>query len=194
MAWIAEQLLTAIRDERVCDCITEERLVMVTGLTPRQVEAAALTLRRNGLLEKTGKGCHRITDAGMVALIAGASVHSGPRGKQESGKRVWKNTLRARVWSAIRIRRKFSVPELIALVADEGHEDITSNLQKYVRALARAGYLVELPRREPGTALTRNGYKRYWLQDAKDSGPQAPVWRVKAGTVYDPNTKIEVAI
>jgi hypothetical protein len=194
MAWIAEKLLTAIRESGMRECVTEARLVEITGLTETQVARAAITLRRNDLLEKTGMGCHKLTSAGLEAL-AGANVHSGPRGKQQSGKRIFKDTLRIRVWRAIRIRRKFTVPELIVLVADENSRgDITSNVQKYVRALAKAGYLIEMPKREQGTALTSNGYKRFWLQDAKDTGPKAPVWRLELKTVYDPNTETEVAI
>lgn len=195
MAWIAEQLLTAIRDSDMRECVTEARLIELTGLTPTQVERAVFTLRHNHLLEKTGMGCHKLTSAGKEALETGANVHSGPRGKQQSGKRVFKDTLRIRVWRAIRIRRKFTVPEIITLVADENSRgDITSNVQKYVGALAKAGYLIELSKREHGTAPTSNGYKRFWLQDEKDSGLKAPVWRLERNTVFDPNTEIEIDI
>lgn len=195
MAWIAEQLLTALRDLDMRECVTEERLVELTGLTPLQVEQAALTLRRNHLLEKTGKGCHKLTSAGVEALAAGANVHSGPRGKRQHGKHIVTGTLRIRIWRAIRIRRKFSVPEIIPLVVDGTERgNVTSNVQKYVRALARADYLIELPKREAGTSLTSNGYKRYLLTDEKDTGLQAPVWRADKDTVFDPNTGNEVAI
>lgn len=194
MAWIAEQVLTAIRDERICACITEERLVMVTGLTKRKVQESCRKLCHSGLLMKTGEGCHTITKAGLEALAAGARYRSGPKDSKQSGKRVWKNTARILIWRAIRLRRKFSVPEIITLVADETRGDMTSNVQKYVRALAKAGYLIELPKREAGTALTSNGYKRWWLTDDKDTGPEAPVWRPDRRTVYDPNTRVEVAI
>ena len=195
MAWIAEQLLTAIRDSDMRECVTEARLVELTGLTPLQVEQASLTLRHNHLLEKTGKGCHKLTSAGKEALAAGASVHSGPRGKRQHGKHIVKDSLRIRIWRAIRIRRKFSVPEIISLVADDtARGDITSNVQKYVRALAKAGYLIEMPKREQGAALTSNGFKRYWLTDEKDTGLNAPIWRAARETVFDPNTGNEIDI
>lgn len=190
MAWIAEQLLTAIRDDKVCDCVTEERLAMTTGLTAKQIENATNVLRRNGLLEKTSKGCHKLTSSGTQALTAGANVHSGPRGKDQSGKRVWKSTLRARIWCAIRLRRKFSVADIVPLVIDGSERgDVTSNVQKYIRALCKAGYLIKMPRREPGIALTSNGYIRYWMHDDKVTGPQAPVWSADKQRVYDPNTE-----
>jgi hypothetical protein len=182
MTWNAEKLLTAIAQSNPRHCITEARLVELTGLDARQVRQSASTLISNGLMEKTVKGCLRLTRAGRQAVASGASIRN---------KRVLKDTLRVRVWHAIRIRRKFTVPDLISLVADENARgDITSNVQKYVRALSRAAYLVELMRREPGTSPNSNGYKRYWLQDEKDSGPQAPVWSAAKQTVYDPNTEV----
>lgn len=193
MAWISEQLLTAIAKASSCECVTEARMAEITGLTPLQVERAALKLRKHGLLDKTGQGCHQLTDAGREATAAGARLRSGPAGSQP-GKRVWKDTLRVRIWRAIRLRRKFSIPDLAMLVAQGGEKDIESNIGKYVRALAKAGYLVEMPKREAGAALTSNGFKRWWLPDDKDTGPQAPIWRVRAGTVYDPNIEQETAI
>jgi hypothetical protein len=192
MAWIAEQLLKSIRDDKVCDCITEERLVMLTGLTPRQVESSAMTLRRNGLIEKTGPGCHKLTGAGKEALKAGARLHSGPKGSWNNGtRRKAGNTLRQRVWRAIVIRRKFTVPEITTLVVDGTERgDPTSNVQKYVRALARAGYLTELKKREACASPTSPGFKRWWLQDGKHTGPLAPVVRNNLTAVYDPNTDL----
>lgn len=196
MAWIAQQLLTAINAQRDRDCITEMDLVMRSLLTAKQVEQAALTLRRNGLIEKTGKGCHTLTAAGKKMLDAGkTALTSGPKGGGQTGKRVRKMSLRIGIWRAFRIRRKLSVPEIIALVVDGSERgDVTSNVQKYVSALAKAGYLIEMPRREPGTALTSNGFKRWWLADGKDTGPKAPVWRAARGSVYDPNTETETNI
>ena len=195
MAWIAEQVLTAIRDERVCECITEGRLIMVTGLSKRQVQQSCRLLRASGLLEKTAEGCHTVTKAGLEAINAGARYRSGPKDATQHGKRVWKDTCRIRMWRAIRLRRKFTVPEIVSLVADDNARgDMTSNVQKYVRALAKAGYLVELPRREPCKSPTSPGFKRWWLQDDKDTGPLAPVWRLERGTVYDPNSETEIVI
>lgn len=194
MAWIAEQLLEAIGRAAPRDCITEEAVMQITCLTARQVEQGILKLRQHGLVDKVSHGCHKLTYAGRAAYAEGMKLRSGPRGGGQPGKRIHKDTLRIRVWRAIRIRRKFSIPDLVSLVAEGGERDIESNIRKYLKALTRAGILTELPIRETGTALTSNGYKRWWLRPEKDTGPQAPVWRQGANTVYDPNTETEAAL
>jgi predicted transcriptional regulator len=195
MVWVAEKVLTAIRDDKVCDCITKERLVMLTGLPLKQINVFCSKLSSHGLLKLSGNGCYELTESGKQALAAGCRFRSGPKGKESSACRVLENTLRVRIWRAMRIRRKFSVPELISLVVDGTEScDITNNVQKYLGALAKAGYITEMPRREPGTAATSNGFKRWWLQDEKDSGPQAPVFKARVKIVYDPNTRATIDI
>lgn len=186
MAWISEQLLAAVGTHAPSECITVQRLIALTGLDPRQVDNAQRKLRSHGFLELTGPGCLKLTDAGREALGAGAAVRSGPNGPQP-GARQFRNTLRTRVWRAIRIRRKFSIPDLEMLVATGEERDIGSNIGHYLRALERAGYLVKLPRREAGTALTSNGHARWWLPNEQDTGPAAPIVNARTCTVYDPN-------
>ncbi len=187
MKWTAEQLLQAIAQASPSECITEARMVEITGLSARQVEHAALKLRKYGLLEKTGQGCHILTESGREAAAAGKTLRSGPTAW--TSPKVNKDSLRIRAWRAMRIRRKFSIPDLCMLVAQGGEKDIESNVGKYVRALEKAGYLIRMAKREAGVALTSNGHIRYWLPDDKDTGPLAPIWRVAAGEVYDPNTE-----
>ncbi len=114
---------------------------------------------------------------------------SGPRGPWAINGRhkVVTGTIRDRVWRMLRIRRKVSVPEVIGLLSDasdsaDAYDRMKSNVQKYLRALNRAGYLVPM-RKEPGTALTSNGHNRYML--VRDTGPVAPIMRARE--VFDPN-------
>lgn len=193
MIWTSSTILTAISDAYHIDCVREADLVEKTGLTETQVERACLKLRQHGLLEKCGQGCHTITDAGRVAMAEGKQITSGAKGKRQAP-RVNKNSLRIKVWRAMRIRSKFSIPELTMLVAQGGEKDIASNIGKYIRALQKAGYLVEMGKREKGSAITSNGHKRYWLLPERNTGMHAPVWRVSANTVYDPNTELEHAL
>lgn len=189
MIWTAEKILHAIAKSNV-HCVKEEDIAAFTGLTAKQVEQGCLKLRQHGMLEKTEQGCHLTTDAGREAMFAGATIRSGPKGKHIAPK-INKNSLRIKVWRAIRIKSKFFIPDLAMLVAEGGEKDITSNIGKYIRALEKAGYIVKMPKREPGTKMTSNGHIRYWLLPERDTGPQAPVWRVAANVIYDPNTELE---
>lgn len=189
MAWTAETVLTAISQRQQHACVTEDDLALATQLSHKQIEHACLKLRKHGFIEKTALGCHTITDAGLEAIASGKTIRSGP--KAWTAPKVNKNSLRIKVWRAMRIRGKFSIPEITMLVAEGGEKDITSNIGKYVRALEKAGYLIKMPKREKGCGLTSNGHIRYWLVPTRDSGPQAPVWRVAKGAVFDPNTEME---
>lgn len=194
MAWIAEQLLKVIGKHAPDECITEDKLITLTKLKPRQVENATRKLRKHSLIILTAPGCFRLTNAGKTALASeGGRLRSGPRG-QQPGARVHKNSLRARVWRAIRIRRKFSIPEIEPLVAQGVEKDVRSNIGKYIKALEEAGYLVKMRKREAGSALTSNGFCRWWLPDENDTGPLAPVWRPTKNTVFDPNNGKEVPL
>lgn len=190
MTWIAQKLLTAIGQASPDECITEVRLVELTRLEAKQVENAALTLRRRELATRVGPGCLKLTDAGREALAAGATITSGPNGPQP-GKRIFTDTLRSRIWTALRIRQKASIPDLIMLTAQGNAREkaLESNIGKYLRALAKAGFVSKMPRREPGTAITSNGYVRWLL--IRNTGPLAPVWRPGKSSVYDPNTTEE---
>lgn len=192
MTWTAEDLLNAIATASPKECITEAIMAEITGMEPVQIERACLNLRKHQLLTKTTKGCHKLTDAGREAAAAGKRLRSGPT--SYTAPKINKDSLRIRVWRAMRLRRKFSIPDLCMLVAQGGEKDIESNVGKYVRALEKAGYLIRMAKREAGVALTSNGYIRYWLPEDKDTGPQAPVWRVAAGEVYDPNTEQAIFI
>lgn len=129
-------------------------------------------------------GCYTLTSAARACIDEGHRIASG---QPKDGKRPRTVTggLRLKAWRAMRILTKFSIPDLLKHCADGGEADATSNVGKYVRALCKAGYLAEL-RREPGIALTSNGYKRWLL--VRNSGPDAPVWNQAAKTVTDMNT------
>lgn len=163
-------------------------------MTAHQVEQACLKLRKHGLLEKSGQGCHTITKAGEEAIAEGKKLRSGPNGQHTGQRKRNRNTLRVKVWRAIRIRNKFSIPELSMLVAEGDEKDIINNIGKYVRVLCKAGYLTKLPTREKGSAITSNGHIRYWLVPEFDTGPEAPVWKVAKKAVFDPNTEEEHAL
>jgi hypothetical protein len=94
----------------------------------------------------------------------------------------------------MKLKGKFSLPDLCMLCAKGGEKDIYSNLRKYVKALEDAGYLIRLSLRDSGIATTSNGNVRWWLSPEKVTGLQAPVWSAKSKTVYDPNTEETISL
>ncbi len=190
-SWPTEQLLAAIAQAAPRECITEARLVEITGFPAKRVENSCLKLRKHGLLKKTEQGCHKLTKAGRAATAEGARLRSGPKGPR-SGHLVRACTLRCRAWAAMRIKGKFSIDELVMLSIDGGERNPQSNIGKYVRTLARAGYLRPLPARGAGTAPTSNGFVRYLL--IRNTGPEAPTCSTSRGTLYDPNTEEDVSL
>lgn len=185
MTWTSQRLLEAIASAVPDDCVTEIRMAALTGLAERQVEGAARKLRQLGWLEKVGQGCHRLTPAGRVALEAGQRLTSGPRGPQATGQRRRAPGMRQRVWNVLRQGKKVSIDDIAMLVVDGSERDPTSNIGKYLRALARAGYLRRLPIRETPMAMTSNGAIRWQL--VSDTGPDAPIWNKARAVVFDPN-------
>ncbi|MDP2808673.1 MAG: hypothetical protein Q8O34_00825 [Rhodocyclaceae bacterium] len=192
MPWTTETLLKAVLEAAPEDCITEARMAEISGLAGRQVERAVLKLRRHGFMTRTARGCHKLTEAGRAALAEGLSLSSGPKGPQESGQRRRDPGLRLRVWNVLRMGGKRTVDDILMRVVDGDERDAPSNVRKYLRALARAGYLLAMPARERPLNATSNGCVRWLL--VKDTGPEAPVSRVSRGTLYDPNIEAEIPL
>jgi len=94
--------------------------------------------------------------------------------------------LRARVWRLLRIRRKLTTAEAVALLCDGGDGAQTLRrargvVQRYLRYLHLAGYLAQVQQPD-----ARSG-KRYVL--VRDSGPGVPLYQ-RPNMVYDPNDGI----
>lgn len=191
MPWTTETLLKAIGEAAPSDCITEARLAELSGLTAKQVEFACYKLRKHGFIRQTSSKCHKLTDAGRAALAEGAKLRSGPRGR-ETGFRSRDPGLRQRVWNCLRIGRKLTLDDIQMRVVEGGERDAYSNIRKYVRALCRAGYVMEMERREAALNPTSNGCLRFLL--VTDTGPAAPIWRVEHKSIYDPNIEREIAL
>ena len=152
------------------------------GKTRADVVQGVQCLKRRGLAESRAPGVYTPTDAGRTFLAGGHTVASG-----QTATRPRRQTrgLRQRAWWVIRARQTVSIRDLLTALADGTEKDAATNLARYLRTLARAGFLVELPR-VPGTSLTSPGFKRYRL--VRNNGRQAPVVRQHQRTVFDPNT------
>ena len=87
-----------------------------------------------------------------------------------------------RIWQSMRIlRTRFTVADLIT-TAETGE----SATGKYVRALARAGYLRLVADRISGRSASRN----VWALVRGHDSPLAPIVRKDGSGVYDPNTRV----
>lgn len=191
MIWTTETLLKAIDQHVLAECVTEQRLIELTGYSAKQVENACQNLRRHAFIERTGQGCYRLTEAGHEALQTGYSLRGGPRGPQQSGQRRRKPGMRQRIWNCLRMSKKVTVDDIAMRVIDGDERDPRSNISKYLHGLKRAGYVLSLSREMP-LKPTSNGALRWVL--ISDTGPLAPVIRVSRQSVFDPNLEQEVAM
>lgn len=192
MAWTAETLLTTIGQHGLVECITEVRLVELTGLSEKQVENACQRLRRHGFISRSGRGCFALTAAGQTAIAEGGKLRAGPRGPQESGQRRRDPGMRQRIWNTLRTGRKLTIDDILMRVSDGDERDGRGNVGKYLRALAKGGYTQPMAIREVPLCPTSNGSIRWWL--ISDTGPKAPVVRVTRKTIYDPNLDAEITM
>lgn len=167
---------------RRADGVTLDQLVASCDGGRRQVSTTLVQLIRRGLAERASRGVYRLTEQGACAVDQGLRIRPGPRRPWLHVRRQHKASVRQQAWTALRWLGKASVPDLLGVVGEHAKP---ANLQKYLHLLERAGYLVRLPTREPGTAPTSNGHVRWSL--VRDSGPKAPVYRPRFGVVHDPN-------
>ncbi len=165
-------------------CLTIDQLAEDLDLTNRQVSSAAALLLRRNYLERMAVGCYQLTPEGLVAAAAGEVIRSGPRGPRDRVQE-FKDTFRQRAWSSMRMQRLFTIPDILLEAARPTDADPSTNLNRYLLALTRAGYVISSPHRAPGTSPTSNGYKRYLLQ--RDTGPRAPVVLQKRPGLHDFN-------
>jgi hypothetical protein len=196
MTWTSQIVMDAVKILRCPnDCVKHDAIVQHTKLTGRQVADACAKLVKHGYMQRESyadnsvkPGCYKLTALGLAAMEEGARLTSGP--KRPIGKpQLRVDTLRERAWRVLRIRRKASVPELAGLLMDANSDEATiqraqNNLNKYLRQLARAGYLSEM-RREAPQSLTSNGAKRFLL--VRDTGPLPPILQPSIGKVFDQN-------
>lgn len=176
-------LLTALRDG---SCQTVDELNTKLPFNRRQISDGASSLIMRGLLERIEIGCYRLTRDGKKAAEEGRVISSGPyrpdRGKCRAPQQ---NTLRQRAWNVMRMGNAFTIGDLVMAACVGSEKNAESNLQRYLKRLAHAGYVAELPVRVRGTKLTSNGFKRFRL--IRDTGPIAPVLRPKKRDFFDHN-------
>lgn len=173
-------------------CRTIDELEQALGLTRRQVSDGAAKLAYRKYLCRMERGCYQLTDLGLKAAGDGEVIKSGPIGPDTVKVRTKvSNTFRDRAWRSMRLRRQFTIADVVADAGTEGDADPENNVARYLRALRMAGYVKEMRERAPGTRLTSNGFKRFAL--VRDTGPVAPVYRPKSHSLHDYNLQEEVS-
>ena len=167
-------------------CQTIDVLENETQFNRRQISDGASSLIYRGLLERVETGCYQLTAEGLEAAKTGIQIKSGPiKPDTAKSRKPWPDTLRQRAWNVMRMSATFTIGELVTAAAQKRDAKPTLNLQRYLASLKRVGYVLELAQRAPGTKLTSNGFKRYRL--IQDTGPIAPIWRVRSGELFDHN-------
>lgn len=180
-ATVQQAVLAALSDAG--RCISFDELTERTGLARHQVSHGAGGLIERGFVVRRERGCYEVTQTGADFRATGAPLSGGPTGPLPR-MRATPKALPTRLWRAIRMRRKFTIGDLLDLAAGE-EATPRSMAHRYVRALQQAGYLAEL-RPTKGEGPGRPPAKRYAL--IRDSGPLTPIARARAPEVYDPNT------
>lgn len=170
-------------------CLTVDQMVERLGISRRQAMDAASRLIRRDYLEKMAVGCFQLTDAGIAAAASGKVITSGPMGKTGAIP-VHKDTFRQRAWTSMRFNRRFTIGQIVRAAAREGEKNARENARKYIAQLCRAGFVKEMPRRAPGTAIGSSGFKRFML--VRDTGRRAPVFRAEMQVMRDFNTGEDV--
>lgn len=175
------RILHGIGDDRM----TLAGIAAEIGLSHAQASQAAALLVLRGYLERLAPGLFTLTPSGRAARDAGVRIESGVTGPTRASRKPKRATIRQRAWNAMRIKRSFTVPDLVTVVARAGDGDVAENLRRYVSALTRAGYLERAARRQQGTAPGSNGYPVYSL--VRDTGEIAPVISQACPVVHDFN-------
>lgn len=166
-------------------CRTTAEISDAAGLDRKAAIEACCKLVVSELIERVEVGCFRLTPAGRDVASGARIIKSGPRGRMGKTRVSRSTTLRQRAWAAMRLQKRFAVTDIVTLAATGRDNDPEAHLVGWFRALTKAGYLAELPRRIAGTAPSSPGYKCWVL--LRDTGEMAPLVRLD-GTWHDHNT------
>lgn len=157
---------------------------------PKHVSKAASALIGRHYLRRHRVGIYEITPFGAQALAAGRVITSGPIDKDATVLgRSETHGFRDRVWKSMRIRKRFTINDLVT-DAQRDEADAINDCGRYIRILRSAGYIVQAAGRAKGTRPGSNGFKLFRL--VRNTGPRAPLHRSKLGVVHDFNTGEDV--
>jgi len=156
----------------------------MTNLSGEQIQGALKTLVRRGFVERRGTGLIKATAEGWAFLSVENEIKPGPTAPRRS--KGGSSNLRDRLWKALRLAQKATIPELLELAARGSEINAALNAKDYLNALVRSGHVIRLTRRAPPVWPATTGASRYCL--ILDTGPQAPTYNPHRKSVFDPNT------
>ena len=142
-------------------------------------------LAARGLVDRDEAGGYAITPAGVQHLRDDALFPSGAViGRDRTHRAHLRGTLRERAWRAMRMQRRFTIHDVLAVASRPTDRDPERGLQNYLHKLAATGYLIREPHKAPGTSPQSRGYTVFRL--VRDTGELPPSIR-KDGTAHDRN-------
>lgn len=153
---------------------------------PASIRLRLKTWQRAGLVEQIAARPNRYTMTEAARAAANDDNREPPKVCASGDVLARQRPQRARLWSAMRVLRRFSVPELMIAA-----NATTAATNGFVNGLRRAGYL----KREPAG---RNEWSTYVLVNR--SGPKAPQLRYRTvgdrrqRYLFDPNNGSEIDV
>ena len=166
---------------------------MAHGLDHKVALNAARHLLDKGLLSRPRAACYRLTAAGRRALAVPGATADPARPTSRAAPRQGVLPLPyERAWKAMRIKRRFTHPDLMMVISTDEHRVCPRNIRGYIAGLVAAGYVRCLYR--PGRESVAGGStaRRYAL--VRDTGPKAPALRKPKGVLHDPNLGQDVPL
>jgi hypothetical protein len=127
------------------------------------------------------------TKAGRAFAATGEQIVGGNFGSGKYRRPPRQGTVKQRLWTALRHLKKATYGDLVEVIHRKGETavNLTDCARGYLKALARAGIVVQLANRQAGTLPSSRGFVRYAL--VNDVGPLAPVCGKR--DVFDPNAR-----
>jgi hypothetical protein len=140
------------------------------------IHQCLIRLKKAGLVTAVN-GINYLTEAGYNAV---KHVDGPCRGKMKvrAG-----NSLREKAWYLLRTGNFYSVNELMEVLCTGTERDAAGNLEAYLQALLRAGYL-----RVTIQVYGIKPERRYRLLKERNTGPMSPTWSSRARMLRDPNS------
>jgi hypothetical protein len=178
-------------------CRTSDWLIGVTGWSAKGLGQAMGKLVMRRFVERAERGCFTLSAKGRAFLASGAELTCAPNTPRHRQSTRRQDTRRERLWRAIRARAgagTFTVADLLplALQPDESEVAALHDAQYYCNRLAGCGVLLLRRRlRRDASVAPGRGAKTYSL--ARDLGPLPPMIVRSKGTIYDPNSRTELA-